>query len=67
MKVNYDRDVNILRVLFSDRPIAESDEVSPGLIVDYADDGSIVGVEVLNASAIADLSRFLVEHVPLAA
>lgn len=52
MKVSFDREVNVLRVLFSDRRIAESDEVAPGLIVDYADDGVVVGVEVLNASAV---------------
>lgn len=52
MKVSYDREVNVLRVLFSDRPIAESDEAVPGLIVDYAADGAIIGVEVLNASTV---------------
>lgn len=52
MKVSYDKEVNVLRVLFSDRAIAESDEVSPGLIVDYAEDGSVVGVEVLDAASI---------------
>lgn len=49
MKVSYDQTMDVLRVLFSDRTISESDEVSPGLIVDYAEDGSVVGIEVLNA------------------
>jgi uncharacterized protein YuzE len=52
MKVSFERDLDILRVLFSDRAIAESDEVSPGLIIDYAADGSVVGVEVLDATRI---------------
>lgn len=52
MKVSFEREANILRVLFSDRAIAESDEVSPGLIVDYAADGAVVGIEVLDAARI---------------
>lgn len=52
MKVSYDQTMDVLRVLFSDRTISESDEVSPGLIVDYAEDGSVVGIEVLNAGRV---------------
>ena len=28
----------------------ESEEIAPGIIVDYSKDGRIVGIEVLNAS-----------------
>jgi uncharacterized protein YuzE len=50
MKVTYDTSVDVLRILFSDTPIAESDEDKPGVILDYAIDGSIVGMEILDAS-----------------
>ena len=50
MKVTYDPEVDVLRVLFRDTPIAESDEDKPGVIFDYDKDGNIVGLEVLNAS-----------------
>jgi uncharacterized protein YuzE len=50
MKVTYDANVDILRILFNDAPIAESDEDEPGVILDYTDDGSIVGMEILDAS-----------------
>ena len=50
MKVTYDASVDVLRILFSDAPIAESDEDKPGVILDYAEDGSIVGIEILDAS-----------------
>ncbi|MDX2162505.1 MAG: DUF2283 domain-containing protein [bacterium] len=50
MKVTYDASVDVLRILFSDAPIAESDEEKPGVILDYADDGRIVGMEILDAS-----------------
>ena len=50
MKVTYDPEVDILRILFRDVPIEESDEDKPGIILDYDIDGNVVGLEVLNAS-----------------
>jgi uncharacterized protein YuzE len=50
MKVTYDSDVDVLRILFSNAPIEESDEDKPGVILDYDKDGNVVGLEVLNAS-----------------
>ena len=50
MKITYDAEVDILRILFSNAPIEESDEEKPGMILDYDKDGNIVGLEVLNAS-----------------
>ncbi len=46
----YNQEDDILRLLWSNVPIEESDEVEPGVILDYDKDGNIVGIEVLNAS-----------------
>ncbi|PSO52854.1 MAG: hypothetical protein BRC34_10555 [Cyanobacteria bacterium QH_1_48_107] len=45
------REDDILRLLWSDNFIEESDEVEPGVILDYDSDGNVVGIEVLNASS----------------
>ncbi len=50
MQITYDPAVDVLRILFRDVPIAESDEDKPGVILDYDKDGNVVGIEVLNAS-----------------
>ena len=50
MKVTYDPNVDVLRILFRDVPVEESDEDKPGVILDYDKDGNLVGMEVLNAS-----------------
>ena len=50
MKVRYDRETNIVYIKLSDLPVAESDEDKPGIILDYAEDDSIVAIEILNAS-----------------
>ncbi len=51
MKVKYDKEVDIIYIKLTDLPIKESDEEKPGIIIDYAENGSIVGLEILNASA----------------
>ena len=57
MKVTYDSDVDVLRILFRDAPIEESDEDKPGIILDYDKEGNLVGLEVLNASQRVDNPR----------
>jgi uncharacterized protein YuzE len=50
MKVTYDTEVDVLRILFRNAPIEESDEDKPGVILDYDKEGNVVGLQVLNAS-----------------
>jgi uncharacterized protein YuzE len=50
MKVKYDKEVDVLYIVFSEKKIIESDEDKPGVILDYDKDGSIVGIEILDAS-----------------
>jgi uncharacterized protein YuzE len=50
MKVTYDPEVDVLRIILRDTEIEESDEEKPGLILDYDKDGNIVGLELLDAS-----------------
>jgi len=50
MKVIYDPEVDVLRILLSDSAIDESDEDKPGVILDYDKEGNLVGLEVLDAS-----------------
>jgi len=50
MQITYDPAVDVLRILFRDVPIEESDEDKPGVILDYDKDGNVVGIAVLNAS-----------------
>ena len=50
MKVVYDPEVDVLRILFSSAQIEESDEDKAGVILDYDKGGNIVGMEILNAS-----------------
>ena len=50
MKIKYDKEVDVINIKFSDEEIFETDEEKPGVIIDYDKNGSIVEIEVLNAS-----------------
>jgi len=50
MKVIYDRETDTLSLILREGPVAESDELREGLIVDYDRAGHIVSLEVLDAS-----------------
>jgi uncharacterized protein YuzE len=50
MKVTYDPEVDVLHIVLAETPVEESDEDKPGVILDYDEQGALVGLEVLNAS-----------------
>ena len=50
MKVTYDQEVDVLRIVLSNAAIEESDEDKPGVILDYDVSGNVVGIEILDAS-----------------
>lgn len=50
MRIKFDQESNAFYVRLNEERIVESEEVEPGVILDYDDKGTVVGVEFLNAS-----------------
>ena len=50
MKTTYDPDADALYIRFADLPVADSEEVSDGVVLDFDAEGKIVGFELLDAS-----------------
>ncbi len=50
MRFNYDPAVDALYVRLTDKKIIESEEIKPGIVLDYDEAGNVTGIEVLNAS-----------------
>jgi uncharacterized protein YuzE len=47
--VKYDPEANAAYIRFSPERVEESEEVAPGIVLDYDGKGRIVGMEVLDA------------------
>jgi len=61
-----DEGADALYIRFEESPIVESEEVSPGVILDFDGNGRVVGLEMLNVRQRlpgADLKRVEVEVV----
>ncbi len=66
MKVTIDRNADALYLDLSETPAAESEEISPGVILDYNTEGKVVGIEMLHLSKrvpAETLSRLQLETV----
>jgi len=63
MRIKYDKETDIIYIRFSSLAIAESDEHKPGIILDYAASGEIVGIEILNASEKMDQEKGILYEV----
>ena len=50
MKLRVDKQADALYLRLDDSPIVESEEVSPGVMLDYNESNQVVGVEMLNLS-----------------
>ena len=70
MRIRVDRDSDALFFRLSEREIEESEEVSPGVVLDYDAEGRLVGLEVLGVRerfSAADLSQVQVDLPSFAA
>jgi uncharacterized protein YuzE len=47
--VTHDPDANAAYIRFGSAKIVESEEVAPGVVLDFDENGRIVGMELLNA------------------
>lgn len=50
MKIEFDPIADALYVELADGDVEESEEIKPGVIMDYDADGNVIGVEVLYVS-----------------
>jgi uncharacterized protein YuzE len=64
MKVNYYPDTDSLYIDLSERPSVESREISNGVVLDYDDEGNLVGIDIDNASTKVELHKLVVSKLP---
>ena len=64
MKLNYYKDTDSLYIDLSAKPSAESREISNGVVLDYDAEGTLVGIDIDNASLKIDLKEVILNRIP---
>ena len=64
MKLNYYPETDSLYIDLSSKPSKESIEISEGIVIDYDEEGHIVGIDVDNASHKINLNEIILNKVP---
>ena len=54
MKIIYDPAKDILQISFNQASVEETTQIAPGLILDYDEDGKVIGFELRKASKKVD-------------
>ena len=65
MKIAYYPDTDSMYIDLSEKPSTESREVSPGVVLDYDEDGNIAGIDIDNASRKLNLKELILNKIPV--
>jgi uncharacterized protein YuzE len=58
MQIKYSPDADVLLVKLREGKLADSLDIGEGLIAHYAEDGSVLEIEILDASKVVELKNF---------
>jgi uncharacterized protein YuzE len=65
MKFHYFADTDSLYIDLSEKTSVDSQEVAPGVVLDFDADGHLVGIDIDHASKVVDLSRLDAQALPI--
>jgi uncharacterized protein YuzE len=66
MKLHYDPETDSLYIDLCDKTSVDSEEIAPGVVVDFGEDGNAVGIDIEHASKILDLTTLEAHSLPIA-
>jgi uncharacterized protein YuzE len=65
MKINYYPETDSIYLDLSSKTSVNSIEISVGIVLDYDEDGNLVGIDIDNASKKLDLSELILNRMPI--
>lgn len=66
MLFEYYPDTDMLYIKLADGASTESEEIAPGVVLDFDERNRVIGVEIEDASKFIDLSRLELRAMPIA-
>ncbi|MGK7938613.1 MAG: DUF2283 domain-containing protein [Crocosphaera sp.] len=67
MKFNYYPETDSLYISLSDKSSVDSQEIAPNIILDFDEEGKLVGIDIDQASLTVDLTRLEAQSLPIQA
>jgi uncharacterized protein YuzE len=65
VKLHYYPETDSLYIDFAEKASVESQEVAPGVVLDFDAEGHLVGIDIDHASRVVNLSRLEAEALPI--
>ena len=65
MTFHYYAETDSLYIDLLDKPSTESKEVRPGIVLDFDEDGRLVGIDIDGASKNVDLAHLEIQSLPV--
>lgn len=65
MVFEYFRDTDMLYIKLVDGISSESEEIAPGIVLDFDEQNQVIGIEIEDASKMIDLSRLELKALPI--
>ncbi|MHB9038288.1 MAG: DUF2283 domain-containing protein [Armatimonadota bacterium] len=66
MKFHYYPETDSLYIDLIDHASVDSQEIKPGVVLDFDENGNLVGIDIDHASKVVNLSQVEVEALPIA-
>ena len=67
MKFNYYPETDSLYISLSDKSSVDSQEIAPIIVLDFDEEGKLVGIDIDQASLTVDLTRLEAQSLPIQA
>ena len=64
MRINYYPETDSLYIDLSSKPSADSREVSDGIVLDYDEQGNLVGIDIDEASTKLEMRELILSNLP---
>lgn len=65
MKFQYYPETDSLYISLINKSSVDTQEISPGILLDFDNEGNLIGIDIDRASQVVDLSRIEAEALPI--
>jgi len=65
MKISYYPETDSMYIDLSAKESVDSQEVSPGIVLDYDSEGNLTGIDIDNASTKMSLDQLILSKIPV--